>query len=100
MRASNTATLSNTSVPSTAPKVGTIDGVSEREQVQQSGHGKASGTPERPTRQSRRLRGEESVEIPSFSTPIEKIIRSADSRRKRDQNKRSDVNKCLGKDLY
>ena len=105
MRASSTTASSGTPMAPTvvsyaAPKVVTIDGAGEREQIQQTGHGKLSSTPERPKRQSRRLRGEESVEIPSFSTPIEKIIRSAENRRKRDQSKLSDVNKCLGKELY
>ena len=51
-------------------------------------------TPEKPTRQSRRLRGEESVDIPSFSTPIEKIIRSPDGRRRR--GRKSDSSKSHG----
>ena len=77
---------------STVPNAATDDNASERNQVQQTDH-----TPERPTRQSRRLRGEESIDIPSFSTPIEKIIRCSESRRKRDHNKKSEDSITLGK---
>jgi len=78
------ASAASATCESAAPKSSAIDVASELNPVQPSSHKKLPSTPERPTRQSRRLRGEESLEIPSFSTPLEKIIRSADGRRRRD----------------
>ena len=96
MRASISAATSTPAASSVAPKSGAADASMERDKLPSSTQSRQAGTPERPTRQSRRLRGEESVEIPSFSSPIEKIIRSADGRRKRDREQKSDSSKSLG----